>query len=122
MIVRWRRSGLEIGRGVAKRLNGWARSSARCSGLGNNESGFSVSNGLMILGESGVGKEVLGRGMHQLSRRAKGPFVAINLAAIPETMVESEVFGYEKGAFTGADGRHLMNTLEWAVVRADPVE
>jgi len=62
---------------------------------------------VMILGESGVGKEVLARGMHQLSRRAKGPFVAINLAAIPETMVESEVFGYEKGAFTGAGGRHL---------------
>ncbi len=62
---------------------------------------------VMILGESGVGKEVLGRGMHRQSERAKGPFVAINLAAIPETMVESEVFGYEKGAFTGAGNRHL---------------
>lgn len=55
-----------------------------------------------LLGESGTGKEVLAKGLHQLSSRKGGRFVAINCAAIPETLLESELFGYEKGAFTGA--------------------
>ena len=57
---------------------------------------------VMISGESGVGKEVVSRFIHENSARSAGPFIAINCAAIPESMLESELFGYDKGAFTGA--------------------
>jgi two-component system NtrC family response regulator len=57
---------------------------------------------VMILGESGTGKEVIARALHKLSARANKPFIAVNAAAIPENLLESELFGYEKGSFTGA--------------------
>lgn len=68
---------------------------------------------ILLNGETGVGKEVVARALHDFGHRSKGPFVAINCAAIPESIFESEVFGHEKGAFTGAAGSRI-GKLEFA--------
>ncbi len=62
---------------------------------------------VLLLGPSGSGKELFARALHELSRREGGPFVPFNCAAVPESLVESELFGHERGAFTGASARHV---------------
>ncbi len=69
---------------------------------------------ILVLGESGVGKEVFARQLHASSRRAGGPFVAVNCAAVPEGLIEAELFGYEEGAFTGARRRGRPGLLHEA--------
>lgn len=66
-----------------------------------------VETSVLIRGESGTGKELVARALHYNAHRKKGPFVAVNCGAIPENLIESELFGHEKGAFTGADRRKI---------------
>lgn len=80
----------------------------------NKKSPLEKSSDVMITGESGTGKEVVANMIHSNSQRADMPFVKINCAAIPETLLESEFFGYEKGSFTGADQNGRAGIFEMA--------
>ena len=73
-----------------------------------------VESTVLITGESGVGKEVAAKRIHKLSRKENGPFITINCGAIPENLIESELFGYEKGAFTGANKEGKIGLMEAA--------
>ena len=69
---------------------------------------------VLLLGETGVGKEVIAREIHRRSHRRNGPYIKVNCAAIPASLIESELFGYEKGAFTGSSGQRKMGLFEMA--------
>ena len=99
----------EIGalkRGVEKRHGMVGRSGALGGVLDNIHRAAPTKARVLITGESGVGKELVAKAIHDLSRRAPGPFIKLNCAAIAENLVESELFGHERGAFTGADKKH----------------
>ncbi len=89
------------------RLEGLETANARMAEAINVAARSAASRATILLrGESGTGKELLARAIHYASPRRKGPLVAVNVAALPETLLESELFGHERGAFTGADREH----------------
>jgi two-component system NtrC family response regulator len=89
------------------RLAGLETSNARMQEAINMAARAAASRAtILIHGESGTGKELLARAIHYASPRSRGPLVAVNIAALAETLIESELFGHERGAFTGADREH----------------
>lgn len=94
------RSALDGASALERSLLGRAQSMQRLRA--SIESYATTDADVLIIGETGAGKEVVARGLHEMSERSDGPFVAINCSALPETIVESELFGHEVGAFTGA--------------------
>ena len=91
--------------------------------LNQAQKAASASVSVLITGETGTGKEVLARYIHQISPRSSKPFIAINCAAIQNTMLESELFGYEAGAFTGADKKKLglMEVADGGILFLDEI-
>ncbi|MFW6089806.1 MAG: sigma 54-interacting transcriptional regulator, partial [Gemmatimonadota bacterium] len=90
---------LQLATGIVGRTDGIREVLGRISTIAQ------VQSTVLVTGESGTGKELVARAIHSLSARRGGPFIAVNCAAIPESLLESELFGHEKGAFTGASSR-----------------
>ncbi|HSM09896.1 MAG TPA: sigma 54-interacting transcriptional regulator [Gemmatimonadota bacterium] len=90
---------LQLATGILGRTDGIREVLGRISTIAQ------VQSTVLVTGESGTGKELVARAIHSLSARRGGPFIAVNCAAIPESLLESELFGHEKGAFTGASSR-----------------
>jgi two-component system response regulator HydG len=82
-----------------------------------------TDSSVLLLGESGTGKKLIARSIHLQSRRAAGPFVAVNVGALPESLIESELFGYVRGAFTGAasDREGLVESADGGTLFLDEI-